>query len=364
MTPKAWADVGFAILLVNAMAFSAAAATSFSNPLTGFTGNSTLPATQGAVAAAGLNFFSTSGLDPDSGADPTVQFDSSGATFGGLVGGDGGRNYMRTIESDYANTDFVAEVTIVVPDQETQDGFFGLGAGDTALFGWPDWSTQFSSVILTPEVNNGEGLFTTMYTDNDAPIFANNALAMSGGTHRLRLALDRSVVSAMAVFSVDLDYTGGAFMTDYTAPALDVSGLYGLDGWSEEPSRIFFGGDDGTLFKDFQVSVSGTPVVLGDLNSDGAITSLDWVILRTNQETDLSGLSLEDAYFRGDLTADRRNSYEDFNLFKALYDANNGAGSFVDMQASVPEPGTLVSLLSAGIVALPCIRRGRNREST
>ncbi|MBA3483720.1 MAG: hypothetical protein H0T51_18075, partial [Pirellulales bacterium] len=49
-----------AALLPLALATSvASAATSFSNSLTGFTGNSTQPATQAAVAAAGFNFTST-----------------------------------------------------------------------------------------------------------------------------------------------------------------------------------------------------------------------------------------------------------------------------------------------------------------
>ena len=145
------------------LAIAAPAATSFSNSLTGFTGDSTLAATQAAVGAAGFNFFSTAGLDPEFTMDPTVVFDTAGAHFGSLFGGDGGRNYMRTNDSDYATVSFVAEVTFVTTDLDCQDTFMGMGAGDTALFGWPDWSTQFSSVIFTPEINV-DPLLTTMYT--------------------------------------------------------------------------------------------------------------------------------------------------------------------------------------------------------
>ena len=36
------------------------------------------------------------------------------------------------------------------------------------------------------------------------------------------------------------------------------------DGWPGEPSRIFFGGDDDTIFKDFTVTVnSGSGAVVG-----------------------------------------------------------------------------------------------------
>jgi hypothetical protein len=359
--------VGPAILLALLIALPAVAANSFSNSLTGFSGNSTVPATQAALAAAGFNVYSTQGFTEDPPGnffDPTIQFDSSGAHFGDLWGGDGGRNFMRTNAADYANYDFTAEVTIVVPMLEgLQASWLGLGAGDTALFGWPDWSTQFSSVMVTPESSGTNIFYTTMYTDNDNPIFANNPLpGLASGTHRLRLTLDRDVVVTNAVFSIDLNYAGGPFVSDFSAPALELSGLYGPDGWSAEPSRIYFGGDDGTVIKDFAVTVTGSAVVFGDLNSDGLINSVDWGIFRTNQETNLSGLSLRDAYFRGDLNKDLANNYADFATFKALYDTANGAGAFVAMLSGVPEPSTVVLLVWAGLLILVPSCRVKNRE--
>jgi len=345
-------NVVLSLLLVLSTGASASAATSFSNPLTGFTGNTTQPATQAALAAAGFNVFSTA-------EEPQVVFDSSGAHFGAVTSGDGGRNFIRTNETDYANVSFVADITIMVPMlEDLQATWLGLGAGDTALFGWPDWSTQFSSVMVTPEAFGANMFYTTMYTDNDTPIFANNELpGLASGTHRLQLTLNRGVVTTTAVFSIDLDYVGGPFMNDFSAPALDVSGLYGADGWSAEPSRIFFGGDDEGVIKDFSVTVTGPPIVYGDLNADGVISSLDWGIFRTNQETDLSGLSLEDAYFRGDLNKDLANDHEDFVTFKALYDSVNGVGAFTVMLAAVPEPSTSVLLFAAGLMMLTARRR-------
>jgi hypothetical protein len=100
--------------------------------------------------------------------------------------------------------------------------------------------------------------------------------------------------------------------------------------------------------------------VTGDFNSDGVVNSLDWGILRANQETNLSGLSLEQAYFRGDLTKDRANEHADFVAFKALYDSVNGVGAFAAMLAAVPEPSTTALVLSAGLLP-PVMRRARNR---
>ena len=75
---------------------------------------------------------------------------------------------------------------------------------------------------------------------------------------------------------------------------------------------------------DVRVLNAADALIFGDFNSDGDVNSLDWVILRTNQETNLSGLTMEQAYLRGDLTEDLANDHEDFVVFKNLYEAANG----------------------------------------
>lgn len=306
-----------AIVACYAFSSPALGASSFSNSLTGLTGDSTLPATQAAVTTAGFSFFSTTGLNEDFTADPTVVFGPTGAVFGGLFGGDGGRNYMRTVEADYATVNFVAEVTFETSDLDLQDAFFGLGTGDVALFGWPDWSTQFSSAIFTPEIDgNGAPLLTTMFTTNDTPIFGNTPFAELGaGVTRMRLTYDATAKTA--TFAVDINYAGGAFVADASAPTLNLSTLFsepdiydaadytvwrdtlgsttdlranwdntgasqdivdqadydfwkanfglaqGGGGWPSEPSRIFFGGDDGVAFRDFSVTVGGGSAIGG-----------------------------------------------------------------------------------------------------
>lgn len=268
---------GWAVGLSLLLGAGASAATSFSNSLTGFTGDSTQPATQAAVGAAGFNFFSTEGLDEiDFLSDPTVTFDATGAIFGSLFGGDGGRNYIRTNESDYATVNFIAEVTVVVPDLAGMDIFLGLGTGDTALFGFPDWSTQFSSVLVLPEIDNmGIAKLTTFKTQNDMNEFAATLVpTMTNGTHRVQLAFDATAKTA--IFSIDLDYAGGAFVADATATTVDVSALYAVDGWPSESSRVYFGGDDSATFKDFSVEVT-TAGVPGDFDDDGDVDGNDFL---------------------------------------------------------------------------------------
>jgi len=98
----------------------------------------------------------------------------------------------------------------------------------------------------------------------------------------------------------------------------------------------------------------------GDLNADGAINAADWMILRTNQHTILSGKSLAEAYRLGDLTGDKANNHSDFAAFKNLYDAANGVGAFAAMVASVPEPSSSLLFASAGWLLALC-RAGRRR---
>jgi len=352
---------GLALLPLAVAASIASAATEFSHTLRTFTGNSTQVATQTAVSAAGFNFFD---FDPVA----KVDFDASGAIFGdATVANDVDRNYMRTNDDDYANVSFVAEITIVTPNIDVQDAYFGLGAGNANLdfFRVPDYQTPFASVqywgeneVATPNIetytlNNG-GTIERGILD-PAPGFVD-------GTHRLRLTYDW--FSKTAQFAVDLNYAGGIndpFVADLTAPVLDVLSLYGADGFHTEPGRIYFGGDERVTFKDFEVDVLSSETIMGDFNNSGTVTAADWAILRDNMHSNLSSLTHQQAYFLGDLTADKANNHDDFVLFKILYeDANGGAGSFARMLSGIPEPSTFVLILTAGLMAIPR-RRGANR---
>ena len=61
--------------------------------------------------------------------------------------------------------------------------------------------------------------------------------------------------------AIDLDYVGGAFSADTVNLnfPIDTSTLFAADGWPSKPSRIFFGGDDGVVFKDASITVTTDP---------------------------------------------------------------------------------------------------------
>lgn len=101
----------------------------------------------------------------------------------------------------------------------------------------------------------------------------------------------------------------------------------------------------------------------GDLNGDGAIDVDDWVALRDSQHSDLSGLTDEEAFMRGDINLDGTNNHADFVLFKSLYLEAHGPGSFAAIFAVVPEPTTfaLSFMVVFGWLSRPAIRRSATK---
>jgi hypothetical protein len=78
--------------------------------------------------------------------------------------------------------------------------------------------------------------------------------------------------------------------------------------------------------------------LFGDLNNDGVVNVADWQQFRGGQQINMTGFTAAQALAAGDLNGDFRNDHADFVLFKSVFDSVNGAGAFVDMLASVPEP--------------------------
>jgi endonuclease/exonuclease/phosphatase family metal-dependent hydrolase len=103
--------------------------------------------------------------------------------------------------------------------------------------------------------------------------------------------------------------------------------------------------------------------VYGDLNGSCSLGVDDWIRLRDNQLTNLTGLTHTQAYARGDLNGDFHNDQADFVLFKEAYETAHGQGSFATMLSlAVPEPCAGLLSLLAGIASV-CIGRHRNSTS-
>ena len=100
----------------------------------------------------------------------------------------------------------------------------------------------------------------------------------------------------------------------------------------------------------------GSSFARSDLDFDGDLDIDDYTIYSGAIYSDLSGLSLAQAYGQGDLDGDGDNDLNDFNAFRADYNAANGAGAFAAM-AGVPEPATIALLAMSGMALLACKRR-------
>jgi hypothetical protein len=98
-------------------------------------------------------------------------------------------------------------------------------------------------------------------------------------------------------------------------------------------------------------------VELADLTGNCAVNSADWVQFRTNQHTNLAGLTFGQAFAKGDLNADFQNNHADFVIFKAAYDEANGAGAFASMLNSVPEPASIAIMAWPLWAWFTCLRR-------
>lgn len=237
--------------VITVMGLAAHAASNLTVSLTGFSGDTAQAGTQAAIGAAGLNVFSTA-------AAPAVAFDAGGAHFGAGTAGDGGRNYLRTNDGNYATVGFVAEITFETTNDD-QAIYLGMGSGDTALFGTPDWSTQLSSASFWPETANNK--FVRFRTANDVNAFADTVVTggLDPGTHRFRITFNPATNQLLG--EIDANYAGGPFVADAVSlnSPISTSTLFAPDGWPNEPSRIFFGGDDNAVFRDLTISVIPEP---------------------------------------------------------------------------------------------------------
>ena len=349
-----------ALSLLHVTAAGALGANSLTNSLTGFTGESSQAATQGAVAAAGLEFASIDGLAEDLSGDPRVLFTAAGARFGGLgldgngYAGDPGRNYMRTIEN-YAFDSFVAEVTVTSDTLATDQFWLGIGSGLISNWGTPDFAGAPTLFITA-----GDGVFQSNGVqgisgdwENPDPPCSNNdwcsvptpsLIGANAGTHRLRMTLDAAAKTWFG--QIDVDYAGGAFVADATTPTYNLANWYDdgefvANGWPTQPSKIYFGGDDNAVFKDFSVTIAGAGQP-GDFNGDTNVDASDYTVWRDNlgaaDETSIGG------------NGDGLNGVDpaDYGLWKTNFTAA-GAGAIA---AGVPEPTTVVTALLATVGVL------------
>lgn len=223
------------------------------------------------VSRAGVSFSnsltSQAGLGPNLSesdtSDPNrvITYGAGGARFGTALGGNDGRNYLRSADTDYNAADFVAEVTMDFSTGEP--GYIGLGGGNVGTYGTPDWD-----VADTVWIEQGPGA-GTLFT-YDAGGFGPNLMGGAGfgsigTTARVRMAYDADAMTV--TFSVDMDYAGGAFNADATLSPIDVSFLF----TNGEDARIYVGGSSGVTLRDLSVTVVPAPGAMALMGLGGLV---------------------------------------------------------------------------------------------
>jgi hypothetical protein len=99
-------------------------------------------------------------------------------------------------------------------------------------------------------------------------------------------------------------------------------------------------------------------MLVGDLDKDGDVDLADYAAYLSGLHADLSGLTSDAAYRKGDMNSDGVNDFNDFVLFRQAYDIAHGAGSFAALGA-VPEP-TIIALVLLGAIG-SLVMQGRRR---
>lgn len=134
--------------------------------------------------------------------------------------------------------------------------------------------------------------------------------------------------------------------------------------WDEDHTALLWMRGTYTTYTNYNLNIVGLTEIgalveskLGDFNSSGTVDPDDFQTFLDGMHTNLSGLSIEQAYYKGDLNGDFKINFYDFLLFRSAYEADNGKGSFVGLDYRVPEP----SNVALAVIAISAMHRWRTR---
>lgn len=294
----------------------------------------------------------TSGVLVDTGGSGTSTFTGGAAQIGTPGGGNDGRDWYGTSDTNYASVSFTAEVDVVVDAGTNNENslYLGLGAGDDADSGGA--APGFDEPSLGPAVyvavrdnaggNHILGDFDT--TSTGAAIGANTDGPADEGTHTLRLSYDH--IAQTADFLIDLGQTG-TFLPLSTVDTSD-------NGFDSTNARVFIGASQGRVFDNFTISAFVAPPLDCDVNDNGVCNTTDFEIIRDN-------LFTEGARTDGDLNGDGTIDFADYRLFKD--DPVRVVGlDALSAGTAVPEPTSAALLGLAFLFGANGVRRSAARR--
>ena len=315
--------------------------------------------------------------------------------------------WMRGNYTSYTNydTDVVALVNSELPDTELALAVDFGSTGQTVQAGYQAFTreanpagTSQSEAYNSPYVANGGQLTVTLgggdvqfadrgediagplgrLADDFAFLAGDLTLAfgnLASGEYQLVLyAHDRDL--NQLTYDIRLDGTdlGTLNPVSGTNPTIGIASsrvAFGTDGTGDITFTLDgIGSGADVVLNGFELYAVGdftAPVPTVDLNADGQLDLVDFAMYLAGLHADLSALSQQQAYQMGDLNADFRNDFVDYQLFRQAYDAWNGQGAFSGALAQVPEPASLPMLLAGVIVGrwlMPfSLRAGRDNAT-
>jgi fibronectin type 3 domain-containing protein len=242
------------------------AATDLSNSIDTYTGNSQadFPAQPAFLASSGLDvsFVWAGGAGAwekidffPAVPDPTPQF--RGAKFGANSGGGpaAGRNYLRTVETDYHTKDFTAFVT-VRRAAASSSVFFGMGTAQLGLFKAPDVETNNAAAFL--ELQSGFPNASRRVTGDSI----NNEVGYNPlnqtTSNALRMRMQYNSTAQTVTYTLDFDHDGVTFVADQTLPTFSIATQVG-EFFLGDRASIYFGGDSSVVFTDLTITTTQAP---------------------------------------------------------------------------------------------------------
>ena len=227
----------------------------FTNDLKGYTGDTSTLDGDIMVEKDGLETAS-------SGSSAIIEFDGSGATFGAGLDGTG-RDLLKTTATGYGDWNVTAYATFAMPATEDESAYIGIGTGlqtgEAPNWGIPELAMDggYGVVAELKDLSAGDpnntnctvrAIFNGVVNE-----FTNTLAVVSNDIVRAKMVY--SAEDKTVSFSIDTNYTGGAFVEDQFLGTVSTVDGFGANVLAGGVVSVYVGGGEGNLVSDFEVSI-------------------------------------------------------------------------------------------------------------
>jgi len=233
----------------------------FTNSLTSFTGTTDDPEVLFQLNKIGLETGSIS-------ASARIDFDGDGATY--AVSGQWGRDLLRTIAMGYQYSSLEVYATLTFSGTFDLSGFLGIGqgiqTGENGNWGVPEMQLEGVNGVVAQfksPFNYALPNCSLFKLVNTPAVWNTNTVELLSdpvdSTETIQARLIYDSVSNTVNIAIDKNYAGGPFTVDQdlgTVSTLVTNDLVVTDMFDGAPVRVYVGGGEGTIVKDFGIVVT------------------------------------------------------------------------------------------------------------